>query len=57
MSYHLGDKPYVNYWLPTPYGDGPERFENFLRKENLDRPEREGGVCLAYAHMGSSGLS
>ncbi len=53
IPYHLKDKPYVNYWFPTADGDGMDQFEMLLSKENLDRLEREGGVCLVYAHMGA----
>lgn len=57
IPYHLSDKPYVNYWFPTADGDGIERFEALLSKDNLDRLEREGGVCLVYAHMGAGGFN
>jgi len=57
IPYHLSDKPYVNYWFPTADGDGIERFEALLSKDNLDRLEQEGGVCLVYAHMGAGGFN
>ncbi|KFZ43959.1 hypothetical protein KD27_09500 [Smithella sp. D17] len=57
MPYRLADKPYVNYWFPTADGDNLDRFEFLLRKENLDRLEREGGVCLVYTHMGAGSFN
>lgn len=57
MPYRLTDKPYVNYWFPTADGDNLDRFEYLLRKENLDRLEREGGVCLLYTHMGAGSFN
>lgn len=57
MPYRLTDKPYVNYWFPTADGDNLDRFVDLLRTENLDRLEREGGVCLVYAHMGAGSFN
>lgn len=57
MPYRLTDKPYVNYWFPTADGDNLDRFVDLLRAENLDRLEREGGVCLVYAHMGAGSFN
>jgi len=57
MPYRLADKPYVNYWFPTADGDNLDRFDELLRTENLDRLEREGGVCLVYSHMGAGSFN
>lgn len=57
LPYRLSDKTYVNYWFPTADGDNLDRFEHLLRTENLDRLEREGGVCLVYAHMGAGSFN
>lgn len=57
MPYHVADKPYVNYWFPTANGDRVIEFEELLKDENLDRLEREGGVCLVYAHLGSGSFN
>jgi hypothetical protein len=57
MPYRLEDKPYVTYWFPTADGDNLDRFEDLLRKDNLDRLEREGGVCLVYTHMGAGSFN
>ena len=57
MPYRLADKPYVNYWFPTANGNRVVEFEQLLTKENIDRLEREGGVCLVYAHLGSGSFN
>ena len=57
MPYRLEDKPYVNYWFPTADGDNLDRFEDLLRTENLDRLEREGGICLVYTHMAAGSFN
>ncbi|CUQ67414.1 conserved exported protein of unknown function [Candidatus Nitrospira inopinata] len=57
MPYRLSDKPFVNLWFPTADGDNLDRFEALLSKENLDRLEREGGVCLVYTHMGAGSFN
>ena len=57
MPYRLPNTPYVNYWFPTADGDRVIEFEALLSDDNLDRLEREGGVCLVYAHLGSGSFN
>ena len=57
MPYHLPNTPYVNYWFPTANGNRIIEFEALLSDENLDRLEREGGVCLVYSHLGSGSFN
>jgi hypothetical protein len=57
MPYHLSEKPYVNLWFVTADGDKIDRFEELLSPENLDRLEREGGVCLVYTHLGAGSFN
>jgi hypothetical protein len=57
FPYRLADKPYVNAWFPTSDGDNLDRFEELLSTRNLDRLEREGGVCLVYAHLGAGSFN
>lgn len=57
FPYRLGDKPYVNLWFPTADGDNLDAFEELLKPENLDRLERERGICLVYAHLGAGSFS
>jgi hypothetical protein len=57
MPYHLAGKPYVNYWFPTANGDRVIEFNELLSDDNLNRLEREGGVCLVYSHLGSGSFN
>lgn len=57
FPYHLPDKPLVNYWFPTANGNNRDQFSILLSRENLDRLEREGGVCLVYAHLGAGSFN
>jgi len=57
FPYHLPDKPLVNFWFPTANGNNLDQFEYLLSRENLDRLEREGGVCLVYAHLGAGSFN
>jgi hypothetical protein len=57
MPYRLPDMPYVNYWFPTSNGANRDAFDELLKPENLDRLEREGGVCLVYAHLGAGSFN
>lgn len=57
FPYHLPDKPLVNLWFPTANGNNLDQFELLLSPENLDRLEREGGVCLVYSHLGAGSFN
>jgi hypothetical protein len=57
FPYQLADKPYVNYWFPTANGDRILEFDELLQPENVERLEREGGVCLVYAHLGAGSFN
>jgi hypothetical protein len=57
IPYRLPDKPWVNYWFPTSNGANADHFVELLKRDNLDRLEREGGVSLVYAHMGAGSFS
>lgn len=57
FPYHLPDKPLVNFWFPTVNGDNLDQFEALLSPDNLDRLEREGGVCLVYSHLGAGSFN
>lgn len=57
MPYRLDEMPYVNYWFPTANGDRVVDFEALLSDANLDLLEREGGVCLVYAHLGAGSFN
>jgi len=51
IPYHNPKKPYVNYWFHTSDGGDVNAFNQLLSKENLDRLESEGGVCIVYTHL------
>jgi hypothetical protein len=57
FPYHLHDKPLVNFWFPTANGSNRDQLALLLSKKNLDRLEREGGVCLVYAHLGAGSFN
>lgn len=57
FPYHLADRLYVNFWFPTADGNNLDAFEKLLSKDNLDRLEREGGICLVYTHLGSGSFN
>jgi hypothetical protein len=57
MPYRLDGMPFVNYWFPTANGDDVVQFAELLSDANLDRLEREGGVCLIYAHLGAGSFN
>jgi hypothetical protein len=51
VPYHDPGKAYVNYWFHTSNGSNVNEFNELLRDENLDKLEREGGVCIVYTHL------
>jgi hypothetical protein len=51
MPYQDPDKPYVNYWFHTSDGGYVTSFNKLISRENIDRLEQEGGVCLVYTHL------
>lgn len=57
LPYRLPDKPFVNYWFSTANGDHINEFVELLKPENLDKLDREGGVCLVYSHLGSGSFN
>lgn len=52
QPYHDSRCPSVKFWFSGL--DAPEvlTFNRLLRKPNLDRLEREGGVCIVATHFG-----
>jgi hypothetical protein len=43
----------LKYWFHTSDGGYVESFNELIRKENVDRLEREGGICFVYTHLAS----
>jgi hypothetical protein len=52
IPYKLNGKPFVNYWFDGNDGNNVYAFNNLMTKENIDRLEEEGGVCIIYTHFG-----
>lgn len=52
MPYHDPRRPLVRWWFSTSDADGAEEFADLLRESELDRLEREGGVCIVSTHLG-----
>jgi hypothetical protein len=57
FPYRLENKPYVNLWFPGSDGGNIKQFNELLKKENLDRLEREGGATIVYAHLGAGSFN
>ena len=53
IPYHDRAKPYVNYWFHSADGGYVTTFNELITRENVDRLEREGGVCFVYTHLAS----
>jgi hypothetical protein len=53
IPYHDDNKPYVNFWFQTSDGGYVDSFNRLISKENVDRLEREGGICFVYTHLAS----
>lgn len=51
MPYHDPKKPYVNFWFSSSDGHDVKTFNKLLNKQNIDRLERENGVCIVYTHF------
>ena len=52
MPYRRRATPLANYWFSSSDGHTVEEFNDLIAPENIDRLEREGGVCIAYTHFG-----
>jgi hypothetical protein len=53
FPYHITEKEYVNYWFPTSNGNNADQFAKLISKENVDKLEMEGGICIVYTHFGA----
>jgi hypothetical protein len=51
MPYHDLRKPYVPYWFSASEGHEIEAFCRLLHERNQDKLLKEGGACIAYAHL------
>ncbi len=53
IPYRDRSKPYVNYWFHSSDGGNVSAFNELMTEENVDRLEREGGICFVYTHLAS----
>jgi hypothetical protein len=47
------EKKYSNYWFSSSDGANVFKFNNLLKKENVDKLETEQGLCIVYTHFAS----
>lgn len=52
MPYHNPRCRFVNLWFSGVEGFDPWSFNKILRPSNLDKLERQGGVCIVGTHFG-----
>lgn len=52
MPYRLPGAPYVNLWFSTTDAPEVEDFVRLLARENVDRLEDTGGLCIISTHLG-----
>lgn len=48
-----GKEVYTNYWFSSSDGHTVQEYNALTQPENIDRLEREGGVCIVYTHFAS----
>ena len=51
LPYHNPKNPYVNFWFSSSNGHDVDEFNKLINPKNIDKLEREGGVCLVYTHF------
>jgi len=52
MPYRLSSTPYVQYWFSTADAPNVRAFNRLITRENIDRLERERGICILSTHLG-----
>lgn len=50
-NYEIGKRKYSNYWFSSCDAADVKSFSNLMSKENIDRLERENGLCIIYTHF------
>jgi hypothetical protein len=53
MPYVDKRKPYVNYWFSSSDGHTVREFTDLIHPDNVDRLQRDGGLCIVYTHFAS----
>ncbi len=51
MPYYDPKKPFVNFWFSASDGHDVETFNRLIDKKNIDKLEKENGVCIVYTHF------
>jgi hypothetical protein len=57
MPYKESNKTYVNNWFSASDGHTIDEFLTLISKRNVDKLEREGGLCIVYTHFASGFVS
>jgi hypothetical protein len=52
MPYHDPARPLVQLWFSASDAEDCAAFNELLSEQNLERLEREGGVCIVATHLG-----
>jgi hypothetical protein len=52
MPYRTAGTPYVNLWFSTADAPDVEAFVRLLTRQNLERLEAAGGLCIISTHLG-----
>lgn len=50
--YTMAGTKYVKYWFSTADAPDVTAFNRLMRREAIDRLERDGGVCILSTHLG-----
>jgi len=51
IPYHDPQKSYVNFWFSSSDGHDAYAFNKLINPENINKLEKEGGVCIVYTHF------
>jgi hypothetical protein len=43
---------YSNFWFPSTFASNQWLFNHVVTKKNIDRLEKERGICILYTHLG-----
>lgn len=52
MPYRLPGTPHVNLWFSTADAPDVAAFVRLLSRENIDRLDQAGGLCIVSTHLG-----
>jgi hypothetical protein len=43
---------YSNFWFGSTFAPNPWIFNKIVTKQNIDKLEKEGGICILFTHLG-----